>query len=115
NVFMTVLVEQGIPGAIMSFILIAWVARSLRELKRQSRVKEDPARDIQAAAIGGALMVVMIGGLFADFSKCEVQIWMFALLAGLLHPSTASDLVPKSIGDAARSRGYDQRAAQRVR
>jgi len=115
NVFMTVLVEQGIPGAIMSFILIAWVARSLRELKRQSRVKEDPARDIQAAAVGGALMVVMIGGLFADFSKCEVQIWMFALLAGLLHPSTASDLVPKSIGDAARSRGYDQRAAQRVR
>jgi hypothetical protein len=27
--------------------------------------------------------VVLVAGLFADFAKCEVQIWMWALLASL--------------------------------
>jgi len=45
--------------------------------------RNDPLLAVHAAAVGGALMVVFVGGFFADFSKCEVQIWMFALLAVL--------------------------------
>ncbi len=83
NVVLTVLVEQGIPGLIMMLAMIGWVIRSLRKLKWQSTNRKDPLLAVHAAAVGGALMVVLVGGVFAYFSKCEVQIWMFALLARL--------------------------------
>jgi hypothetical protein len=33
--------------------------------------------------VGGSLAVVLVSGFFADLAKCEVQIWMFAILAAL--------------------------------
>ena len=49
----------------------------------RAREFENPWMSIHAGAVGAALIVVLIGGLFVDFSKCEVQIWMFALLAAI--------------------------------
>jgi hypothetical protein len=83
NAFMTVLVEQGIPGAIMFFLMARWVGRSILGMKRRALELQNPWVAIHGGAIGAALVVVLIGGLFADFSKCEVQIWMFALLAAV--------------------------------
>jgi hypothetical protein len=83
NAFMTVLVEQGIPGAIMFLMMLRWVLRSVRTLKRRAREERKPMMLVHAGAAGAALAVVLVGGLFADFSKCEVQIWMFALLAAI--------------------------------
>ena len=83
NAFMTVLVEQGIPGAIMFVMMALWVLRSLRAMKQQATQLGNSQTAIHAGAIGGALVVVLVGGVFADFSKCEVQIWMFALLAAI--------------------------------
>jgi hypothetical protein len=88
NVLMTLLVEEGIPGALLFFAMVGWTAFTLRDLKRNSRGPGNVTRAVQAAAVGGALMVVLVGGLFADFSQCEVQIWMLALLAGLARSST---------------------------
>lgn len=83
NAFLTVLVEQGIPGTILSFLLVGWVAASLGRSKRLSKLRSDPLISVHAGAIGAALVVVLVAGMFADFSKCEVQIWMFALLASI--------------------------------
>lgn len=83
NAFLTVLVEQGIPGVIISLILVGWVVASLARLRRQSAQFSDTLIGVHAGAIGGALAVVLVGGMFADFSKCEIQIWMFALLASI--------------------------------
>jgi O-antigen ligase len=94
NVFLTVLVEQGIPGAVLFICVIVWTGQTLRRLKRETAVPspspEQVTRAVHAAAIGGGLTVVLIAGLFADFSKCEVQIWLMALLASLLQPASAT-------------------------
>jgi O-antigen ligase len=83
NVFMTVLVEEGIPGILLSFALVGWTALTLRRLARLPNSPGQALRATQTAAIGGALAAVMMGGMFADFAQCEVQIWMLAALASL--------------------------------
>jgi hypothetical protein len=90
NVFLTTLVEQGIPGVILWFGFIGYTGLTLRRLKKHTAVRDPTSQlvtlAVHAAAVGGALAVVLIGGMFADFSKCEVQIWMIALLAALTQP-----------------------------
>ncbi|MGQ0652117.1 MAG: O-antigen ligase family protein [Betaproteobacteria bacterium] len=81
NVFMTVLVEQGVPGVILFFALVFWVASTLLRLRSKAIREDDALLMIHAGAIAGVLAVVFVGGLFADFAKVEVQIWMIALLA----------------------------------
>jgi O-antigen ligase len=85
NAFMTVLVEQGIPGAILFLFMVIALVLMLRRSDRAAEAAGKLDAGVLNAAIGGSLMVVFIGGMFADFSKCEVQIWMFALLASLTH------------------------------
>lgn len=92
NVLMTLLVEQGIPGVVIFLVSIVWVTRTLKRLRTEgllhSANADSTLRMVHAAAIGGALTVVLIAGMFADFSKCEVQIWMAALLASLVQMRT---------------------------
>jgi hypothetical protein len=93
NVFLTILVEQGVPGAIVFVCILVWTGRTLRRLKRETAVPnptpDQITRAVHAAAIGGGLMVILIAGVFADFSKCEVQVWLMALLASMLQPASA--------------------------
>jgi O-antigen ligase len=83
NVFLTVLVEQGVPGVILSLLLIGWVVKATLEVRLASRRNNDLTAEVCNAAVFGSLVVVWIGGLFADFSHYEAQMWMFALLASL--------------------------------
>ena len=69
--------------------MLAWTAGVLRKSVNARSERDQVERAIQAGAIGGALMVVFVAGMFADFSKCEVQIWMLALLASLTQGKTA--------------------------
>jgi O-antigen ligase len=103
NAFMTVLVEQGVPGAVMFVMMTLWVLRSLRALKQRAQQLQSSQVAIHAGAIGGSLVVVLIGGLFADFSKCEVQIWMFALLAAITQKQMYA--APAAAGDKATAVG----------
>ena len=82
NTFMTALVEQGIPGAIVFVIFTWWSIKAARQLKRAS-LDFPPKTIASIAAISGALMVVLIAGIFVDYLKAEVQIWLFALLASM--------------------------------
>jgi hypothetical protein len=97
NVFLTLLVEQGVPGAVLFICVIVWTGQTLRRLKRETAVPsptpEQVTRAVHAAAIGGGLTVVLIAGNFADFSKCEVQVWLMALLASLLQPASAAAVI----------------------
>ena len=115
NVFLTVLVEQGIPGVIISVMLIAWTAKTLRRLKRETATRtstpEQNTRAVLAAAIGGGLTVVLIAGQFADFSKCEVQVWLMAMLASLIQPVAALAKAPAAAPVLARVSGNPARPA----
>jgi O-antigen ligase len=113
NVFLTVLVEQGIPGAVLFLGFIYWTTKALRRLKAETATRtpteEQKTRAVQAAAVGGALTIVLAAGMFADFSKCEVQIWMIALLAALLQPVGVGQAV------LARSSPYSSASASSAR
>lgn len=83
NGFMTIAVEQGIPGIILFIAVLWWTATKLRRMKLEFLDPERASLAVQSAAIGGALTVILAAGMFADFTKCEVQFWMMALLASL--------------------------------
>jgi O-antigen ligase len=91
NSFLTVWVEQGIPGVVLFFCMVAWVLTQFinarihgSSLVRRSLIDKEAINKQACIAVAcSSLAVVITAGMFADFSKCEVQIWMFALLASL--------------------------------
>jgi len=93
NTFMTALVEQGIPGALIYLWLWLWTLRTVVRVRkadaRSQGPHEDGRRMALLPAIAAALAVVFVAGMFVDYIKAEVQIWFWALLASLLvlrHP-----------------------------
>lgn len=85
NSFMSALVEQGVPGAVIFIWLAAWVVKSIFTLKRFRDIAADPRGPIviYGPAVVGAAMVVLVAGNFTDYLKTEVQIWMWTLLAAI--------------------------------
>jgi hypothetical protein len=83
NTFMSAFVEQGIPGALMFVALWGWCVVALRRLKRAAPSDWPATTLAHVAGVGGALAIVFVAGMFVDYLKAEVQIWLFALLASL--------------------------------
>lgn len=83
NTFISALVEQGIPGAILYAMLWLWVLKSGFLARRWSKEKRPLLEVSLMAAVCGGLAVVFVGGQFADFLKSEVQVWLIAVLASL--------------------------------
>lgn len=93
NTFITTLVEQGAPGAIMFLMLVMWVLKSCLHARQWSRAKRPLLEVSVVAATCAGLVVVFVGGQFADFLKAEIQVWLLALLAGLrLIPAGAREI-----------------------
>lgn len=85
NTFLTTLVEQGVPGALMFIWLSLWTLVAIVRLRRYELRHRDPQLTTYGASLVGALGVVFVAGNTADFLMAEVQFWMFALLATLLQ------------------------------
>ena len=85
NTFMTTLVEQGIPGALMFIILVLWVLGQIPRLRRLERKGADPGLITMGAGMCGALVVVLVAGSATDYLLAEVQFWMYAGLAAMLQ------------------------------
>jgi O-antigen ligase len=83
NTFMTTLVEQGIPGALMFLWMVAWCVRVTRRLKRHESPNWSTQARSELAFVAAGLTIVLIAGLFVDYLKAEVTIWLLALLAVL--------------------------------
>jgi len=79
NTFLTALVEQGIPGAVLFTWLLLWGVRLMRRLRRASD-HSDPEVVTLAATTVAALAVVFVAGNTADFLLAEVQFWLLAAL-----------------------------------
>lgn len=78
NTFMTTLVEQGIPGALMFLALVTWIVVSIFKLRRPSRYGADPELATMGAALCGGLVVVIVAGTATDYFMAEVQFWLYA-------------------------------------
>ncbi len=96
NTFISTLVEQGIPGAVMFSMIWLWVLKSCL-LARQWAIARRPLLLVcMLAAVCAGLAVVFVGGQFADFLKTEVQVWLLAVLAALrLSPATGQPAGPR--------------------
>jgi O-antigen ligase len=79
NTFLTALVEQGIPGAILFAWLALWGVRMTRRL-RGPQYQADPGLATLTAATIAALASIFVAGNTADFLLAEVQFWLFAAL-----------------------------------
>jgi hypothetical protein len=83
DTFMSVLVEQGIPGAFLFVALLISVCGSLLSLKwRGGKITAD-GLGIYSASLGTAFMAVFVCGLFMSALNAEVQIWLLALMSVL--------------------------------
>lgn len=98
NTFISALAEQGLPGAILFSMLWLWVFKSCLIARRWAAAKRPLLEVSLMSATCAGLVVVFIGGQFADFLKAEVQVWLLALLASLQHtPVVAHTESTKSV------------------
>lgn len=90
NTFMTTLVEQGLPGAMLFLSLVVWILGSIVRIRSLDRRHADPDFSSLGGAVCGGLVVVFVAGLATDYLMAEVQFWLFAALVSLLRLSEAS-------------------------
>jgi O-antigen ligase len=92
NTFMTMLVDHGIPGAVLYIALLAWIYKKLKALAPEARsMKGFPATFF--AAIAGVMVAITIADIFSQFPLFEARVWFVSLLiayAQLLRENGAS-------------------------
>lgn len=81
NTFMTALSEQGFIGAVMFLLMWGWVVKTSVALRRSGRRCADEKFVADLGGIAAALAAVFVAGIFVDYLKAEVQVWLVALLA----------------------------------
>ena len=84
NTFMTLLVEQGVPGGIFYGVMLAWAIIVLRQIYRSSRDENGVTAKV-LPAIAAALAAVFVGDMFVDLLKHEVRIWLIAIVLVLFN------------------------------
>jgi hypothetical protein len=100
--YLTALTEQGIPGAIIYASLVIWVlAAALRTRAMNRRAQQDPDLTTLAAALCGAIMVILASGLTADYLTKEVQFWLYAALVSVFWLSDAQPEADRPRGGSA--------------
>jgi hypothetical protein len=83
STLMSALVEQGVPGIGIFSALMIWLARAISSLKKCTRPDStvDGRIVLYGASAAASLTLVFVAGVFTDYIKTEVQIWMFAILS----------------------------------
>lgn len=76
--FLTTLVEQGIPGAILYCMMVFWVIKIIHSFR-----KDDIIIYLYVMTMAGSLTAIFVSGIFVDYLKVEIQIYCFAMLATL--------------------------------
>jgi hypothetical protein len=79
NTFMTLLVEQGVPGALLYILLLFWVARLVLRLRDPLRSSSGLLANSYAATVA-ILGAIFVGDLFVDYLKYEARVWFMAIL-----------------------------------
>jgi O-antigen ligase len=81
NTYLTVLSEQGVPGALIFGALMVWALRRVWRMRDLRHRPETTRMAGQLAAVAAMLTVAAVGGLGVDYLKAEVQVWSLILLA----------------------------------
>lgn len=84
NTFMSLLVEQGLPGALMYVLLLLWIFACVRSLKRHYR-NDEGFEAMLFPAVASILGAITLGDMFVDYLKSEVRLWFLAVLMVLMN------------------------------
>lgn len=90
NTFLSAMVEQGIPGALLYLAITLWCFGVMLRLRALDRAGVDPGLVTLGASVCGALAVVWMAGHTADYLMAEVQFWLFAALVSVMQFSVAT-------------------------
>jgi O-antigen ligase len=101
NTFLTMLVEQGIPGALLYVGMVLWVLASLRSVARSQPISSESAAATLFPAVAGSLVAIIVGDLFVQYPKFEIRFWFLTLGMVLLGMVTARSGAPESASTAA--------------
>jgi O-antigen ligase len=85
NTFLAILVDHGIPGAILFVGFALWALVSVWRVIRLDSVRLDTQLRIYAAAIGPALLSCFVAGQFSNFLEAEIQVWLAGLMVVLTN------------------------------
>ncbi len=85
NTFLTSLVEQGVPGAVLFIWLTLWTITTMLRSRWHDSRRGDPNLTTLVASVGGALAAIFVAGNTADFLMAEVQFWLFATMVSILQ------------------------------
>ena len=102
NTLLSVLVEQGVIGAILYASLLVAVFGQMRRLKPLDDRGLPEGLGTFRAAIAGCLTCVLVAGQFTDYLIAEVFVWCLALAAALYDlapralPVKPAEIVPKT-------------------
>jgi O-antigen ligase len=99
NTFMSILVEQGIPGIVLYTLFVGWVWRTLLRIRRDLKHRTD---FLAAAlpAVASVLMGIFIAELFVDDLKFEARVWFVGTLMALVNLGRVVD--PRAVTDETR-------------
>jgi hypothetical protein len=104
NTFMTMLVDQGIPGAILYIVYVWWTFRVIRRVVPEAKKATGIAATFLPAIIG-IMLAIVVGDLFSQFPLLEARVWFLSLLVVYEH------LLKH--GSAAAAPAYDASVATR--
>jgi O-antigen ligase len=87
NTFLAILVDAGIPGAVVFVALAVWAVAILRRLKSLDKAGFPARLGIYRAAAGAGLGAYYVSGQFINLWTTEVWVWLFAVIAALTRLS----------------------------
>ena len=85
NTLMSTLVDQGVPGILLALAAIVAILRMANELNRSRLATDNSNIGLYRAAICSSLASIFVSGMFTNYLKAEVQLWMIALLVACVH------------------------------
>ena len=89
NTFFTMLVEHGVPGALLYIFIAFWIFKSIRRLRGRWREQMGSLPAV-LPALAGMLAAIFVCDMFATYAKFEVRFWLIAALMALPNLMTAS-------------------------
>jgi O-antigen ligase len=111
---MSLLVEQGIPGALFYVAMLYWMNTSLQKLWRRYKSVENEEASL-FPAVFGVLAAVTAGDLFVDFLRFEIRFWFIVIVMLLLAmPERRPVVAREELGAAGHASVQGLRAGQRL-
>jgi hypothetical protein len=112
NTFLSMLVEHGLPGAMIYITAIVLIAKRALMVFRRAKGTGNFV-SVMLPAIAGSLAAMVIADLFVPYMRFEVRIWFVCLLWTLWRFQEQQAEVPAAVG-ATRPDGADMNGRRRV-